>query len=107
MSRMLRDIAVQRMYILYRLGVEAVEKGRIEYAQRYGELIKRISMRCRVSIPKSIKRWICKNCSAIMVPGYSVRIRSRRKGKTLRVITTCLICGWMHRYEFVRGRRSG
>ncbi|MCS7110735.1 MAG: ribonuclease P [Ignisphaera sp.] len=106
MSRLLRDIAIQRMYILLELGVTAVERGRIEYAKRYGELIKRISMRCRVDIPRSIKRWICKNCNVIMVPGSNARVRSRRKGKTLRVVTTCLVCGWMHRYEFTRCRKS-
>lgn len=107
MSRLLRDIAIQRMYILFKLGVLAVESGRIEYARRYGELVRRISMRCRVGIPRSIKRWICKNCSVIMVPGLNARIRSRREGKTLRVVTTCLVCGWIHRYEFTRCRKGG
>jgi len=104
---LLRDIAVQRMYILFRLGVDAVKSGRIEYAKRYGYLIKRISMRNRVKIPRSIKRWICKNCCVVMVPGFNVRVRTRREGKTLRVVTTCLVCGWIHRYEFVRCRKSG
>ncbi len=107
MSRLLKDIATQRMYILFDMGVASVKSGRIRYAKRYGELIRKISMRCRVAIPKSIRRWICKNCSVIMVPGFSARVRSRRKGKTLRVVTTCLVCGWMHRYEFVRCRKDG
>ncbi len=101
---MLRDLAIQRMRWLFRLGVEASKRGEIDLARRYGELIRLLSMRSRVKIPKSIKRWICKNCSAIMVPGFTARVRTRREGKTLRIVTTCLICGYIHRYEFVRGK---
>ncbi|MEM2221435.1 MAG: hypothetical protein QXU34_06695 [Ignisphaera sp.] len=50
---------------------------------------------------------MCKNCSIIMVPGFNARVRSRREGKTLRVVTTCLVCGWIHRYEFIRCRKGG
>jgi len=103
----LRDIALQRIDILYGLGVEAVRRGDYALAKRYGELIRRIAMKARIRIPKNIKRWICKNCNIIMVPGINVRIRTRREGKTLRVITRCLVCGWIHRYEFIRGESSG
>ncbi|MEM0372159.1 MAG: ribonuclease P [Ignisphaera sp.] len=103
----LKDIAIQRMYILYSMGVEASRMKDYRFARRYGELIYRISMRNRVKIPRSIKRWICKNCKVIMVPGVNVVIRTRRKGKTLRVITRCLVCGWIHRYEFLRCRKNG
>lgn len=102
---LVRNIALERMLVLFNLGVEAVKKGDFELARRYGELIYRISMRVRVKIPRSIKRWICKNCRVIMVPGINVKIRTRRDGKTLRIITRCLTCGWIHRYEFVRCRK--
>ncbi len=90
------------MRILFRLGVEAAKRSEYELAKRYGELIKLLAMRTRTRIPRGIKRWICKNCNAIMVPGYTARVRTRREGKTLRIVTTCLVCGWIHRYEFVK-----
>ncbi|MEM1541233.1 MAG: ribonuclease P [Ignisphaera sp.] len=102
----LKDMAIQRMYILYSMGVEASRMKDYRFARRYGELIYRISTRGRVKIPRSIKRWICKNCKMIMVPGVNAIIRTRRKGKTLRIITRCVICGWIHRYEFLRCRKS-
>ncbi len=91
------------MEILFNLGIEAVRRNDFDLAKRYGILINRIAMRARVKVPKSIKRWICKNCRTIMVPGINVRTRTRRKGKTLRIVTRCLVCGWIHRYEFIRG----
>ena len=101
----LRDLAIQRMKWLFRLGVEAARENRIDLARRYGELIRLISQRTRIKIPKRIKRWICKNCNSIMVPGITARIRIRRDGAALRVVTTCLACGYIHRYEFVERKR--
>jgi len=98
---LVRDIALERMEILFKLGIKAVESGDYELAKRYGELIRRISMRTRIKIPRDIKRWICKHCHTIMVPGFNARIRTRRDGKALRVVTKCLSCGWIHRYQFV------
>ena len=101
---MIKDLAIQRIYILFRLGVEAVRRGEYTLAQRYGELIRRLAMRARVKIPKGIKRWICKNCNVIMVPGINCRVRTRSEGRVIRLVTRCLVCGWIHRYEFRRKR---
>ncbi|MEM1644671.1 MAG: ribonuclease P [Ignisphaera sp.] len=98
----IRIIALERMSILFKLGIIAVKNHDYDVARRYGELIYRISTRLRVKIPQSIKRWICKNCCVIMVPGLNAKIRTRRDGKTLRIITRCMVCGWIHRYEFVK-----
>ncbi|MCI4436417.1 MAG: ribonuclease P [Ignisphaera sp.] len=100
-EELIRIIAIERMELLFKLGIEAVKSGDYERARHYGELIKRISMRTRVKIPKDIKRWICKHCHVVMVPGFNARVRTRRDGKALRVVTKCLSCGWIHRYEFV------
>ena len=102
MRDLLRDLVIQRMRILFRLGVEAVKRQEYDLSRRYAELIRLLAMRTRVRIPKGIKRWICKKCNVIMIPGLTARVRTRREGKTLRVVTTCLVCGWIHRYEFVR-----
>jgi len=93
------------MRILFRLGIEAAKRGEYELVKRYGKLIKLLAMRNRVRVPRGIRRWICKNCNAIMVPGLTARVRTRREGKTLRIVTTCLVCGWIHRYEFIKKRR--
>jgi ribonuclease P protein subunit RPR2 len=104
---LVKDIALERMEILLKLGIEAVERGDYELAKRYGELIRRISMRTRVKLPKEIKRWICKHCHIVMVPGFNARVRTRRDGKALRVVTKCLSCGWIHRYQFVVRKSRG
>jgi ribonuclease P protein subunit RPR2 len=107
LEALVRSVALERMKVLFMLGVEAVRCGNIESARRYGDLIYRIAMRVRVKIPRNIKRWICKKCRVIIVPGINAKVRTRRDGKTLRVVTRCLTCGWIHRYEFVRCRRGG
>jgi len=103
-----RVIVLERINVLFKLGIVAVRSRDYSIARRYGELIYRISMRLRVKIPRNIKRWICRNCRVIMVPGLNAKIRTRRDGRTLRIITRCMVCGWIHRYEFVkRGEKYG
>uniref|UniRef100_A0A7C2ZMZ5 Ribonuclease P protein component 4 n=1 Tax=Ignisphaera aggregans TaxID=334771 RepID=A0A7C2ZMZ5_9CREN len=102
-----KRIALERIYILFGLGVNAARRGDIGLARRYGELIYRIATRVRVKIPRNIKRWICKECRAVMVPGVNAMVRTRREGKTLRIVTRCLSCGWIHRYEFLRRSKYG
>jgi ribonuclease P protein subunit RPR2 len=104
---LIEDIALERMEILFKLGIEAVKHGDYELARRYGELIRRISMRTRVKLPREMKRWVCKCCHIIMVPGFNARVRTRRDGRALRVVTKCLSCGWIHRYQFVVKKGHG
>lgn len=99
-------IALENMSTLYNLGLDATRKNDVVLSRRYGDLIYVISMRMRTRIPQVIKRWICKNCRVIMIPGVNAVIRTRRKGRSLRVITRCLVCGYIHRYEFLRCRED-
>lgn len=105
-DKVIKRIALERIQILFNLGVGAIRRGEYDLAYRYGKLIHRISMRVRVKIPRNVKRWVCKHCKVIMVPGVNAKIRTRRKGKTLRIVTRCLMCGWIHRYEFHRCRKN-
>jgi len=92
---------VDRMNSLFDMAVDAARRGDINLSRRYCELIKLYSQASRVKIPRDIKRWICKGCGAAMIPGLNATVRTRREGKTLRIVTRCMICGYIHRYEFV------
>jgi len=100
-----RDIALQRMQILFDNAVRSVRNGNIRFARRYCILIKKISMRNKVKIPRRIKRAICKNCFIPLIPGVTCRVRIKSEGKNSRIVVTCLVCGWIHRYRF-KGPRT-
>ncbi len=104
--KLIRDIAKQRIMILFRLGEEEVRKGRIELAKRYGEIIYRIAAKANIKIPKPIKRRICRKCKVILIPGLSMRVRIQSEGsKGSRVVITCLHCGWIRRY-YIKVKRE-
>ncbi len=103
--RIIRDIAIQRIKLLYRYAIYEIRKGNVQLARRYVYIAKRIAAKARVKLPKSIKRSICKNCLVPLVPGVTSRIRLRSEGRGSRVVVTCLVCGWIHRYPYKLDRK--
>lgn len=84
-------IAKDRVVYLIKRAEEWKNKD-YELARRYVELAKKIAMKYRVRVPRSLKAVYCKKC---LYPYKSGRFRVRvRKG---RVIITCLNCGFERR----------
>ncbi|WP_460124540.1 ribonuclease P protein component 4 [Stetteria hydrogenophila] len=93
------------MVILYRLAVDAVRAGEVGYARMLTSLIRRIAERSRVRPPRWVKRGICKNCGAPLIPGVTARVRLRSQGGMSYRVVVCSLCGWIHRYPYkIRGR---
>jgi ribonuclease P protein subunit RPR2 len=99
-----RRIARERMEILLRSAEEAFRWDR-ELSRQYLALAKRIGMRCRVSIPKGAKLFICKGCGSLLMPPENCRVRVRSGGNP-RVVLTCLGCGAVKRFPIDGRRRS-
>lgn len=107
-KRIVRDIAIQRIDKLLNLAYECARAGRIEDSRRYVEIALRVSRRCRVRIRRFWRRFICKRCHVMLVPGITGRFRVRSEGKGSRVVVTCLMCGWIKRYPIkLRGVKGG
>lgn len=89
------DMAEERIERLFVLAEKAFPE-RPELADRYVEIARDISMRHRVSIPGDLKRRVCKECHAYLVPGRNSR--TRLDGRN--VVITCLKCGAIKRYPY-------
>ena len=89
------DLAGQRIERLFKLATEAYAE-RPDLADRYVDIARRISMRHRVSIPRELKRNICKQCYAYLQPGSNARVRADGRN----VVITCLKCGGIRRYPY-------
>jgi ribonuclease P protein subunit RPR2 len=59
-----------------------------ERADRYAQIARRISLRCKVRIPRKWKRRYCKKCHKFLRPGVNARVRLRNK----KIVITCLEC---------------
>jgi len=95
-----RRIARERIEILLKLAKEEFHKDRT-LAKRYVTIAKKIAMKCNVRIPAEYKRFICRECGDLLVPGVNCRVRTRSKGGT-RVVITCLTCGAQRGYPAAR-----
>lgn len=87
-----QKIAIERMHRLCELAGMEVENHPAR-SQRYGKLIKQLSMRFRVPIPMEIKNRFCKHCWNYWIEGKTVT--RRLKGKTWNSV--CKICGELTR----------
>jgi len=85
-----KDIAEERMTILFAKAAEASKKGELDSADRFIELARKIGMKYNVRIPRKYKRVYCKHCYSYLSP--SKTSRSRTNAQKRRVEVTCLKC---------------
>lgn len=94
------QIARERIDILMREADRAALAGRMEHADRYVDLARRVGMRYNVRVPPNYRRRFCRGCYRYLQPGVTSRTRLNR-GK---VVTTCLRCG--HKSRIPLGQRA-
>ncbi|MEM0199191.1 MAG: ribonuclease P Rpr2/Rpp21/SNM1 subunit [Desulfurococcaceae archaeon] len=94
----LKDLARQRIAILFNLARSRARLGDYELARRYIEIALKISKKAKVKLKRSYKRSYCRSCFAPLIPGITLSVRIRSEGKGSRVVYRCLLCGWTRRY---------
>ena len=95
-------IARERIETLFNFSREMVLRGEYDLSRRYILLARRISMKYNVRIPSKLKRMFCKKCHIFLYPGITSQVRINR-GK---VTITCLLCGNIRRYLFIKEKKS-
>lgn len=87
------QIARERIDLLMQEADRAAIAGRVEMADRYVDMARRVGMRYNVRVPTSYRRRFCRGCYGYLLPGTTSRTRLNRG----RVVTTCLRCGHVSR----------
>lgn len=70
----------------------------ISPANLFAKRILNLSTKFKISLPRNIRRRICKNCNSFFFPNKNMRIRITN-GK---VSITCTDCGFVSRIPFIR-----
>ncbi len=96
-KNLIQDIAAQRMWRLFELAKREYAE-QPDRSERYVQLIRNISMRNRITIPREIKRSICKHCYAFLMPGKNARYRLKEGF----IVISCQSCGKEMRYPYKR-----
>ncbi len=91
-----KEIAKRRIGKLFLLAEESALKGKINLANRYVEIARKIKMKYLVPMPIEYKRRYCKHCYSYLLPDVSCRIRIS-KGK---VVIYCNKCKKLTRIPF-------
>ncbi len=97
-----RRIAMERIEALFALAEREGFQGHFGRADRYVELARRIGMRYNVRLPSAFKRRVCSGCHAYLLPPTTARVRIGES----RVVTTCLKCGTIMRFPYLREQKA-
>ncbi|XP_062868603.1 ribonuclease P protein subunit p21 [Trichomycterus rosablanca] len=94
--------AFQRLNFLYQAAhcVLAQNPENIELARFYCFTQKTIAKRLVLRQDPSVKRTLCKKCSALLIPGVTSTVRQRKRGSRGQRVTVvrCLSCGQTKRF---------
>lgn len=96
-KNLIQVIAIQRMWRLFELA-KREHAEHPDRSERYVQLIRNISMRNRMSIPREIKSRICKHCYTLLVPGKNARYRLKEGF----IVISCQRCGKEMRHPYKR-----
>jgi len=94
-KNLIQNIALQRMWRLFELAKAELPENP-ERSRHYVQLIRNISMRNRISIPREIKSRICKHCYSFLMPGHNARYRLKEGF----IVISCEHCGKEMRYPY-------
>jgi len=89
-----KQIAVRRMEILFNNALLNA-KNNPGLAQKQAEIVKKISMKFKITMPFEISSSFCKKCKRFIAPGVTSKIRLGSKPKSIRI--TCSYCNHTYR----------
>ena len=82
--------------------VKLAEEGNLELARKYISLAREYSNKGRFKIPLEYKRKFCRKCLTPLIPGKTERVRIKSK----ILVRSCLICGWIRRYDLRKSKEG-
>ena len=85
----IKRIVRERMYRLIELAGQEFPN-HPERSKRYVELIRKLSQKNKVVIPKEIKPRFCKKCGSYLNPGENAKLRLTKQYR----VVSCLECGF-------------
>eukprot|EP00045_Choanoeca_perplexa_P003922 m.34388 g.34388 ORF g.34388 m.34388 type:complete len:127 (-) comp12297_c0_seq1:1952-2332(-) len=86
--------AYERMNFLFQLGLQCLQlpEPNLDLCRHYVLTLRAIARRLVLRIDPLLKRQICKNCSVILQPGSTSRIKLKHGKQTV----SCLCCAHKH-----------
>ena len=68
----------------------------MDLARRQADLARRVMLKFNVRLGQPLRRFTCRGCKSLLIPGVNARVRLGH-GKPTAVRITCLDCGHVSR----------
>ena len=68
----------------------------LELAKEQAALARRVRLRFNVRLGPALRRFTCRRCKSLLVPGVTARVRLGH-GKPAAIRVTCAECGYVNR----------
>ncbi len=101
-ERIWRKHVERELARLINLSIDLARKGLVEDSRLVVSQALELSKSTRVRMPIHMKRLICKNCLAPLIPGVTARVRLRSQGRFSYTVVSCRLCGWIRRIPYKR-----
>ncbi len=93
--RAARDEAVELIKLLTESAVN-LSHTNLELAKEQAALARRVRLRFNIRLDPSLKRFSCRGCKSLLVPGVNARVRLGH-GRPTTIRITCAECGHVNR----------
>lgn len=102
-KKKIKKALMRRAMELIDLAIKEAKNGNIDLARKYVKLARDYAKYGKFKLPLEYRRKYCRRCNVPLIPGKTVRVRIKSKV----LIKSCLLCGWIRRYELKeRTKRS-
>ncbi|MFX0107099.1 MAG: ribonuclease P protein component 4 [Candidatus Hodarchaeota archaeon] len=91
-----KRLAKARLEILWEQATRIARKDP-SGAKRQIQIARRVAQKARLKIPPHMRRRLCKQCDAVLIPGENCRVRMRHN-RSRHLTVTCLDCGAVRRF---------
>lgn len=93
-----KEIAKERIAILFDLAAKEFASGRENLPDKYVFLARKLAMKVNFSIPEKYKFSFCKKCLSYLVTGKNATVRTNSKTKAVEL--TCKKCSHVRRFGY-------
>lgn len=86
---------VQTIQELYNFAMNYKGKNREVILIEIGKRIWKLKLNYRVELPREIKRFLCRKCNSLLIPGINLRVRNFKGFMEYK----CMNCNKVRRYK--------
>lgn len=99
-----QELATERIDILFREALSQAKADRLDRANRYVYLARKLAMKFNLKFEREQRRKFCHNCYHYLLPGKNVTVRINRKTKAVEY--KCADCKHVNRYPYAKEKKS-